>query len=117
MKVQWDAAEPPLPAVAVAGRGVVGERLAARASVDERWDLVCFTDWCVLTGDDLPWVDGVVYLGVLPGTIDVLIPVHRRPRLHPGLVTRAVTSMCGAERVALIPDDDGVSVLPLGGRR
>ena len=115
MKVRWETAEPPLPPVAAAGRGLVGARLADRATADPRWDLVRFSDWCVLVGDELPWADGVIYLGVLPGAGDVLVPVHRRPQLHPGLVTRAVMSLGGGARgrVALIPDDDGVAVLRL----
>ena len=71
-----------------------------------------------MLGDELPWIDGVIYLGVLPGTTDVLVPVHRSPQLHPDLVKRAATSIAGGAggRVALMPDDDGVSVLRLGSR-
>ena len=118
MKVRWETAEPPLSPVAVAGRGAVGERLVERATVTPRWDVVRFSEWCVLIGDELPWIDGVIYLGVLPGTSNVLVPVHRRPQLHPDLVMRAVTSIVGGPsgRVAVIPDDDTVSVLRLGSR-
>ena len=118
MNVGWEPAEPPLPPVAVAGRGAVGERLAERATVAASWDLVRFSEWCVLVGDELPWIDGVIYLGILPGARNVLVPVHRRPQLHPELVMKAVTSIVGGPsgRVALIPDDDGVSVLRVGGR-
>jgi hypothetical protein len=118
MKVSWDVAEPPLPPVAVAGRGTAGERLSERATGDPRWDMFRFSEWCVVIGDELPWIDGVIYLGVLPGTIDVLVPVHRRPRLHPGIVTRAVGSITGGagKRVALIPNDDAVIMLRLASR-
>jgi hypothetical protein len=125
MKIDWQPAEPPFGAVAVAGQGVVGERLAARAGHEPPWTIVRFADWTVVVGDELPWVDGVTYLGVLPGTSAVLVPVHRRPCLHPELVVKAVRLVCadagagGALRVALIPEspNDGagrVAVLLLG---
>ena len=121
-RIEWQPVEPPLAAVAVAGHGVVGQRLAARAEHEPRWMLLQFPDWSVVIGDGLPWVDGVTYLGALPATMELLVPVHWRPRLHADLVVRAVRSFAagiGPVRVALIPerpgDTDGrVAVLPLG---
>jgi hypothetical protein len=75
LRVRWERSEPPLPPVAAAGRGAVGERLADRATAAPIWDLIRFSEWCILIGDELPWTDGVVYLGVLPGTVNVLVPV------------------------------------------
>ena len=118
MKIRWETAAPPLSPVAVAGRGSVGAQLAERAEASPHWESIRFSEWCVVIGDELPWIDGVIYLGLLPGTTDVLIPVHRRPQLHPDLVARAAMAIAGDTRgrVALIPVDDGVSVLALGSR-
>ncbi|MDQ1428338.1 MAG: hypothetical protein QOK39_1814 [Acidimicrobiaceae bacterium] len=107
MRIAWQPTEPPLRPVAVAGHGTVGDRLAARAGQEERWVLVRFAAWSVVVGDDLPWVDGATYLGQLPGAAEVLVPVHRGPRLHPDLVVKAVRSLRpGSARgqVAVIPD-------------
>jgi hypothetical protein len=118
MKIGWETAEPPLSPVAVAGHGTVGTQLAERAKASPHWESIRFSDWCVVIGDELPWIDGVIYLGLLPGTTDVLIPVHHRPQLHPDLVARAGASIAGDTRgrIALIPVGDGVSVLRLGSR-
>lgn len=113
MKVAWEHADPPLPAVAVAAHGTAAEVLAAKTS-RASWKVHLFEDWIVIGGDDLPWVDGAIYLGRLPGTARVLVPVHRQPRLHPDLVERLVARFRGAAHAAaLIPGSDGVTVLPL----
>ena len=120
MKVLWEVVEPPLSPVAVAGPGTVGDALAAKATQRGLRQVVRFAGWTVVVDHDLPWVDGVTYLGQLPGTTDVLVPVLRRPRLHPDLVAAAVRSLTGEPRgrVALVPEDphgtDRVAVLALG---
>lgn len=116
MKIDWEASDPPLPAIAVAARARAAEVLAIKADRNPAWTVVRFDEWTVVTGDELPWADGATYLAHLPGTAHVLVPVHRRPRLHPELVERAVAPFRGSARAAaLIPGADGVTVLPLPG--
>jgi hypothetical protein len=115
MRIAWRPIEPPLEPVAAVGRGVVGDRLAERASRRGDWRVIRYAQWTLIAGDDLPWVDGVVYLGVLPGTKDVLVPVHRRPHLHADLVVNAVRSLTvGRTGVAIVPDEEQVAVLVVG---
>ncbi len=114
MRVEWTTAEPPLEAVAAAGRGSAAARLEAKVGESTRWTVTRFAEWLVVAGDDLPWFDGVIYLGRLVGAAGVLVPVHRHPLLHPELVGRASASLRGsAPCAALIPDGEGVVVLPL----
>lgn len=114
MNVGWEPLDPPLPPVAVAARGAAAEVLAQRAERDPAWKVTRFDDWVVVAGDKLPWADGAIYLARLPGAAHVLVPVHRRPDLHPELVERATQTYRGSARVAaLIPGVDGVTVLPL----
>ena len=112
--VGWTTVVPPLETAAVCARGAVATRLADRAG--DNWTVLRYDDWTVVLGDDLPWVDGVVYLGALPDAPHVLVPVHRVPALTPDLVLGAVRRLArGAKRVALVPDDagDDVAVLVL----
>lgn len=114
MKVQWATAEPPLPVVAVAARSGAAHRLQAKADRKTDWVITRFDEWIVVVGDDLPWVEDAVYLGHLHGATHVLVPVHRRPQLHPELVDRVTAAFRGTARLAaLIPSGDGVTVLPL----
>ena len=117
MKVLWRRAESPLPAVAVVAPGDAGAILLGKATYDDELTATAFADWAVVEGPDLPWVDGALYLGKLPGAADVLVPVHQHPELDPDLVRRAARSVLSgrrAERIALIPQSEGVVVLPLG---
>jgi len=114
MNVDWEPSEPPWPAIAVAACGTAAEALALRAERDPSWTVTRFADWIVVAGEELPWADGAVYLARLPGTAHVLVPVHRRPQLHPELVERATRAYRGSARAAaLIPGAGGVTVLPL----
>lgn len=115
MKVSWAPVEPPLDAVAAAAPGPAGDRLAARAEAHLSCRLVRFAGWTVALGDDLPWTDGVTYLGRLPGAGRVLVPVHRRPDVHPELVARLVPRLGDgvAGDLAFLPDRTGEHVAVL----
>ena len=114
MNIHWVPSDPPLPAVAVAASGAAAKDLEAKAGRDPAWTVTRVDGWIVVAGDQLPWADGAIYLGRLPGTAQVLVPVHRRPWLHPELVERATSAVLGTQRwAALIPGTDGVTVVPL----
>ncbi len=88
--VTWSEREPPLIACAVAAWGDVAFRLGQRLLDlnDEalgRLSGVAGTNVMVLLGEteDLPWVDGVVYLGRDEMAPVLLLPTHQRPVVPP----------------------------------
>lgn len=114
MRIAWAPAEPPLPATAVAVQVPAAARLEAKIDRNPQWRVTRFDSWTVVRGAELPWVDGAIYLGELPGATRVLVPVHHRPLVHPDLVHRAAATFRGtAQSIALLPGSDGVAVLPL----
>jgi hypothetical protein len=119
VKIEWRTAQPPLPPVAVVAGGQLAEILTAKVSGREDIALTRFADWSVVEGPDLPWVDGAVYLGAVPGAADVLVPVHRLPDVHADLARRAARAMLAglrADRVGIVPVGDRVVVFPLGSK-
>lgn len=64
IEVTWRVRARPLEAVAVVGRGPVAHALADRVlRAPESWSGVVGDRLLVVVGEDLPWVDGVTYLG------------------------------------------------------
>ena len=113
-RVRWIRAEPPLPVIAVAGKGAVGERLAERAATRDSVTIDVASPWTVLRGEDLPWVDGVIYLGALEEGA-LLVPVLDNPDAPPDLVLAAVRRLASPDSgpFALLPHDTGVDVVVL----
>ena len=98
----------PLEAVAVAGAGAVARRLAERmiALADgalARLRGVAGADLVVALGEagDLPWVDGVQYLGVDLAAPRLLVPTAVRPTVALELFQLAVLRRAGALRAPL----------------
>jgi MoxR-vWA-beta-propeller ternary system domain bpX5 len=91
----WEQREPPLPPAAVLAKGDVVPRLAQRLLNRETHqradDLRAATsaDALLIIGsaEELPWVDGVVYLGWEDG---LLVPTTLRPTPPPYLLARAI---------------------------
>lgn len=84
--VTWSDREPPLVACAVAAQGSVAKELANRLlHLDDaallRLAGVAGPNTIVLLGDeaDLPWVDGVLYLGRDPLAPSLLLPTRMEP--------------------------------------
>ena len=92
----------PLAVVGVAGCGAVARELARRvlARDDEalaRLQGVAGRGVLVLMGaaEELPWVDGVVYLGRDAAAPQLLMPTNQRPSAPAGLIERAVRARFG----------------------
>jgi hypothetical protein len=83
-----------LEPAAVAGAGPVAlalaRRLMAHGSV-ERFTGVAAASLVIAIGDDLPWVDGVTYLGRDPQAPLLLLPTQLEPSARIDLVERALS--------------------------
>jgi hypothetical protein len=102
--------------VAVAAAGALGEALAERAAHRAGLRTDAVAPWVVVRGDDLPWLDGVVYLGALAGAPALLVPVHHTPAAPPDVVLAAVRRLAAPETgpFAVLPTGaGGVDVVPL----
>jgi hypothetical protein len=51
--------------------------------------------------DDLPWVDGVEYVGRAPGAPSLLLPTQVAPSVPAALLERAVVARAGAAPIAV----------------
>jgi hypothetical protein len=128
--LRWIPRREPLAAAAVAARGHEATALARR--ILERDDAslarlrgVAGIEWIVVVGPEaeLPWVDGVVVLGVDPRARSLFIPTTLDAELPIGLVERALllraSSASDAERgappLAVLPD--GQTIVPLSEAR
>lgn len=97
MNVRWLARERPLPIEGAIATADVAARLARRllALDDEslaRLRGVASPDLIAILGapDDLPWVDGIVYLGRDEAAPQLYLPTARATTLPPALVARAI---------------------------
>lgn len=123
MKLAWVARAEPLAPRAVAGRGPIARALARRllALDDERLGAlrgVAGKDLLVAIGepDALPWIDGVVYLGVDPAVPSLLLPTALTPTFPTLLYERALlASEIGPPPIAVLPEPPLVA--PIGAAR
>ncbi len=90
MSVRWCVREQPLPPLAVVGRGVCARRLAER--IIGRTDLVGVVGAGLLValGPELPWVDGVEYLGAEPDAPHLLFDCRVAPSVSASILSSAV---------------------------
>jgi hypothetical protein len=107
----------PLEPIAVAGRAEVAERLAARLLADDDTGLgrlsgVAGSGLLVLLGSagDLPWVDGVVYLGRDARAPALLLPTTREPSVAAELFERVILSRVGAGAPIAVTEDFAAGV-------
>ncbi|WP_332645023.1 bpX5 domain-containing protein [Aeromicrobium sp.] len=117
--LDWHVREPPLSPCGVVARGEVVPLLAAAAAryVSAGNDLkVCHGDgWLVVLGDSncLPWVDGVVYVGLEDG---LHLPTTLRCSPPAGVVRRAVRPEPGPIREVIVLIGHDVLVGPAPAR-
>ena len=113
----WRVREPPIAPCAVLALGEVSRRLARRLLTLTRVHLarlrgVAGVDLLLVLGaaEDLPWVDGVGYLGVDPEAPRLLLPTTEAPELHPALLQRALLRPDASDPARQAP----LAVLPSG---
>ena len=101
----WQRREPPLPPLGVVARGGVVPGLAsatARHLAAGHELKVCHADgWLVVLGDSshLPWVDGVVYVGLEDG---LYVPTLSTCTPPPDVVRRALRPEPGPTREVIV---------------
>ena len=114
--VSWVRREPPLPARAVVARddAVVGLAEAVEARLAAGADLrVCSgRGWLLALGEegDLPWSDGVTYLGWDAG---VLTPTTLRSTVPPDLLHLALRRRASAGHALLVAIGPDVVTAPM----
>ncbi len=120
----WVAREPPLPPAAVVALGAVAVALldhVAAAVTDPaapRWTGIWSPEgWLVLIGDDLPWADGVVYVGRDREAPGLLLPTRRRPGTPVDLVASALLRRFRPEQWPVVMLEAPAVLLPLGAAR
>lgn len=108
--LDWVERDPPLPPVAALATGpaVAGLATATARAVAAGRDLRVLRDddtLLVLCGgapDELPWADGVVYLGALDG---VLVPTRHHPTLPIDIIRTAIGAGPGDAAVVALTQD------------
>jgi MoxR-vWA-beta-propeller ternary system protein len=97
LPVAWRAREEPLVPVAVAARGLAASALASRmlARDDEtlgRWLGVAAPSLLLVLGEgaELPWADGVLYLGRDPEAPALLLPTTLQADVPAALLQQAL---------------------------
>jgi hypothetical protein len=106
LSVTWRLRAPPLPPTVAVGIGPAALGLcdAALRRTDEQLaalrglagdGLLC------LVGEDLPWADGVRWLGACPEAPGLYLPTRAMPSVHPMLLARALG---GAPPLAVLPE-------------
>jgi hypothetical protein len=121
--IVWLPRVEPLPPAAVAAVGAVAHALARRM-LDESDEAlaalrgVAGPGLLVVVGDAeaLPWVDGVVYLGVDSRAKDMLMPTTAAPAIPVELVGRALAARFPHATPSAVLPDSGL-VVPLAGAR
>jgi MoxR-vWA-beta-propeller ternary system domain bpX5 len=107
-----------LPAVALLAHGTPARRLAEKLlAVAEpgRWQGVAGRELLVVLGDDLPWCDGVRYLGREPEAPSLLLPTTARFSVAPALVERHL--LAKGERAPIVVCDAPAVIVSLAGAR
>lgn len=111
VSIEWTKRHHPLRPEAVAARGAAATDLVRRTLELDPAQLgrlrgVGSPELVVLAGDhaDLPWVDGVAYLGRPRGAPGLFIPTTLAPTVPESLLARAVTHAGIAAPVAVLVD-------------
>ncbi len=119
--IGWVPRAEPLPPVAVLGIGAAATALARR-SLDRPDERLAKLSGCAAAGvlvlsgpeEELPWADGVVYLGREDGTTGLLMPTRLAPSVPVPLLERALRRRfpLAAPPFVLVPEHS--LVIPVG---
>jgi hypothetical protein len=96
MKVVFTVSDRPRPIEAALAHGGAASRLAARLLALDDAKLqtlrgVGAPSLLIVAGDDLPWVDGVVYLGRDRAAPQLYLPTTHEPAVPSSLIARAIS--------------------------
>lgn len=124
LPVRWRPREQPLAPAAVAARGPAARALAQRllARDDQtlaRWLGVASADLLLLLGEghELPWADGVTYLGRDPQAPALLLPTTLEPDVPAALLQQALLGRAGAAATPLAVLPGPHELVPAGPAR
>ncbi|MGW4207366.1 bpX5 domain-containing protein [Lentzea sp. NPDC004789] len=92
----WTRREPPLAPAAVAGGADLRAAAVRRLREGAELRVACGPEWILVVGGDLPWADGVTYLGWDDG---LLVPTTLAPSTPAGLLRHALP----ADVLAVLP--------------
>ncbi len=108
----------PLAAVAALARGevvpVFARRLLEEGELD-RWRGLRGEGLILVMGAEVPWVDGLTWLGEHPDAPGLHLPCYLEPDLHPALIARALRRLGHSGPVAVLPE--ARLTIALGGAR
>jgi hypothetical protein len=111
LPVTWRLREKPLAPIAAAAVGRRARALAPRLLAREdaalaRLHGVAGKDVLVVLAEaaDLPWLDGIVYLGRDPEAPALLVPTILEPEVPIALVERALVRRAQTSPLAVLPD-------------
>lgn len=96
VKLPWRERGKPRPVLAMLAVGPTKDALRSRLLTEEkleRWRGVGGSDWIVLMGGELPWVDGAEWFGTDEAAPALLLPTLYDPGLHPALVQQALLGL------------------------
>lgn len=110
ISLTWTPRDVPLAARAVAAVGEVARALGRRLALLDDVSLgalaaLASSEVLVVVGDEseLPWIDGVTYLGRDESAPDLLLPTAMAPSVPPAILETAIKARCaGAAPVAVL---------------
>ncbi len=124
MPVSFRVRTEPLAPVAAAARGPAATALARRLLARDdaalaRLSGVGGPSLLVLSGDrdDLPWIDGIVYLGRDPAAPALRLPTTLAPDVPPALLERAVLARLQGAAPPIVVLVDPPALVPFGEAR
>jgi len=120
VQISWTPRRAPLPAMGAAARGDTALKIVRRLlSRDDAQLGLLFgvggSNLILIVGpqDELPWLDGVQYLGRAPGAPELLLPTTLQPTVPESLLSRAIAHAHIKPPVAFMLDERSlVSLAP-----